>query len=125
MEDWQLEEITKLEAKYGTVPPPWVIFPNEHPYSMCWSMGTGEAHIIVWSDWWEEQNYSEAEKIEYFRQWKPPVCWLEWMSDAVWEPAENDEEEIANFAKIEALGLGSKADFDRVMNEPKFFESEF
>ncbi|MCY6492153.1 hypothetical protein [Leptolyngbya sp. GGD] len=123
MEAWQLEAIRKLESEYGTVPPPWVVF-NEHPYSLCWRMGGGEAHIEVWSDWWEEKDYSEAEKIEYFRQWKPPASWLEWMIDAIWEPADTDEEELANFARAEALGFGSKAEFDRAISDPKWLEAD-
>jgi hypothetical protein len=38
MTEWITSEINNLIGKYGTVPPPWVIF-DEHPYSMCWRMG--------------------------------------------------------------------------------------
>jgi hypothetical protein len=31
------EEVKRLAAHFGTVPPPWVVY-DEHPYSICWRM---------------------------------------------------------------------------------------
>jgi hypothetical protein len=35
------ERIARLEAKHGTLPPPWVAF-DWHPYSLGWRMGDRE-----------------------------------------------------------------------------------
>ncbi|MGL4611383.1 MAG: hypothetical protein ACRCYY_17185 [Trueperaceae bacterium] len=64
MEDWQLREMKVLQKKYGEVAPPWTIFPDEHPYSLCWRMGTGEGHVMVWSAWWQTQRWNEEERID-------------------------------------------------------------
>lgn len=123
MEDWVQEGIEKLKAEYGDVPPPWVVY-DEHPYSLCWRMGGGEGHIMIWSDWWEQQNYEEAERIEYFRRWMPPPRWLEWVIDAIWEDDESDFDENAAFDRIEAIGLGTKAEFEKDFDDPKWHDFE-
>ena len=84
MESWISSEIIKLRNEYGDVPPHWVIFPDEHPYSICWRMGTGEQHIMVWSVWWDSQNYDESQQITYFQKWKPSPCWLGWIIEVIW-----------------------------------------
>jgi hypothetical protein len=48
MEQWMQKDIELLTAKHGSVPPPWVMY-EEHPHSMCWRMGAGESHMMVWS----------------------------------------------------------------------------
>lgn len=124
MEGWQQSEISKFLAEYGAVPPPWVISPDEHPYSICWRMGAGESHVIVWSAWWNGQNYDEAQRIAYFQKWPPPPCWLEWMIDAIWDlrPWESgdDFDYTQYFARVESLGFGSREDFESDMNDPKW-----
>ena len=47
MEPWMQKAKDNLVSKYGTVPPPWVLY-NEHPYSICWRMGGGESHMMLW-----------------------------------------------------------------------------
>ncbi len=83
MEPWMLDEVVRLVAEHGTVPPPWVMH-NEHPYSMRWRMGDGEGHREVWWAWWPQQGFTEQQKIEYFRKWPPPHCWLAFLIEAVW-----------------------------------------
>jgi hypothetical protein len=51
MEPWMQGEIDSLVSEHGTVPPPWVIF-DEHPYSICWRMGSGESYQLLWWEWW-------------------------------------------------------------------------
>lgn len=65
---WKEQQIAKLTAEYGAVPPPWVMFPNTHPYDICWRMGGGEAHIEVFGAWWQRQKdqWNEAQRIDYF-----------------------------------------------------------
>jgi hypothetical protein len=41
------EEVKRLTTRYGTVPPPRVVF-DKHPYSICWRMGSGESHLHLW-----------------------------------------------------------------------------
>ncbi|HEY7544434.1 MAG TPA: hypothetical protein VID27_06110 [Blastocatellia bacterium] len=129
MSDWKQEQIAKLIDEYGDVPPPWVAFPDTHPYSICWRMGAGESHIMVWSDWWESQHFNEEERIEYFRKWQPPARWLEWMIDAVWEIRlrghEEDFDYAPYFARVEKLGFGSKEDYEKDIEDPRWISANF
>ena len=58
MQPWIQGEIDRLVAEHGAVPPSWVMY-HEHPFSICWRMGGGESHLIVWWEWWPEQGFSE------------------------------------------------------------------
>ena len=124
MEDWIEKEVTKLVEKYGVVPPLWVIFPDEHPYSICWRMGYGEEYVEVWGQWWDNQGFNESQRIEYFRKWPPPARWLEWTIDAIWDirPWENepDFDYTPYFSRLENLGFGSKQDYESDLNDPKW-----
>lgn len=122
-------EIARLTAKYGAVPPPWVAFPNTHPYDICWRMGAGESHVMLWAKWWGEQRYDEGGRIEYFRRWPPPSRWLGWMIYAIWdvdvEPSggdDNDAERSRYFGRAEDLGFGSLSDYERDLDDPKWLE---
>ncbi len=75
MESWMRERIDALTAEHGTVPPPWMVY-DEHPYSICWRMSGGESHKMLWWAWWEQQGFTEEQKVAYFHQWPPPHCWL-------------------------------------------------
>lgn len=121
MKDWMQEDLTSLVAEYGTVPPPWVMF-NEHPYSMRWRMGSGESHMLIWWEWWPKQSFTEDQKIEYFRQWPPPHCWLEFVIQAIWKvDALYEKDKLPPyFNRMEALGFGSHADFERDLVDPKW-----
>lgn len=127
MDEWIQSEINKLQNKYGDIPPPWGIFPEEHPYSICWRMGIGESHIMVWSAWWDEQNYNESERIAYFQKWKPSPCWLDWMIEAIWDinTFEDNLNLMPYFSRLEALGFGSKEDFERDLDDPKWLEDRY
>ena len=114
MQDWIISKFDDLTATYGTVPPPWVVF-DEHPYSICWRMGAGESHLEVWWEWWTKQNFSENQKIEYFRLHKPPNCWLLFLIEAIWEVDVYDKEKNLTpfFNKTRELGFGSQDDYER------------
>jgi hypothetical protein len=86
---WIKDQIAELVVEYSAVPPPWFMFPNTHPYDICWRMGDGEAHVMVFSAWWsrEKQNLDEVQRIEYFRKWPPPPQWPTWMLDVIWDLA--------------------------------------
>ncbi len=117
--------IDRLVAEHGAVPPPWVMF-DEHPYSICWRMGGGETHIMVWWEWWQQQGFTEDQKIAYFRRWPPPHCWLAVLIEAVWDVQVFDEDEAAPltgyFERTAALGFGSRQDYERDLEDPKWLE---
>ncbi len=125
-DDWMEPEIARLTAKHGAVPPPWVPFPDTHPYDICWRMGAGESHVMLWAKWWDDQRFDEASRIEYFRRWPPPPRWLGWMIDAIWdiEPSDDDGEAARSpyYARVEALGFGSRFDYEKDLDDPKWLE---
>jgi hypothetical protein len=128
-EEWMQQEVDGLVTQYGMVPPPWVVY-QEHPYSICWRMGGGETHLMVWREWWPQQAFTEDQKIAYFRRWPPPYCWLPLLIEAIWQVdtfAEDDEvtEELAlYFGRTSALGFGGQADYERDLDDPKWFRKD-
>jgi hypothetical protein len=118
-------EIDALIAKHGTVPPPWAVA-HEHPSNMCWRMGGGESHMMLWSEWWPQQNLTEAQKIEYFRRWSPPHCWLAFVMEAIWDvdDYEDDETLAPFFDRLEALGFGSRQDYVSDFHDSKWLATE-
>ncbi|OAQ59255.1 hypothetical protein VFPPC_10278 [Pochonia chlamydosporia 170] len=122
--EWMKDAIAKLVKEHGAVPPPWFMFPDTHPYEICWRMGAGETHIMNFSAWWDKQKevLDEQGRIEYFRRWPPPPRWLEWMIDAVWEPQPPDSYDESfdytpYFERVEALGFGSQAEYEQDLEE--------
>jgi hypothetical protein len=127
MTEWIATEITKTLSKYGDVPPLWIIFPDEHPYSMCWRMGYGEAYVEIWWQWWQDRQLSEAQKIAYFQQWTPPAVWLEWTIEAIWNSRAWEDDDFdynPYFDRLAALGFGSQEDYERALDDPKWFGAE-
>ena len=121
--------IERLIAQYGAVPPPWVRFPDTHPYSICWRMGGGESHVMLFAQWWREQGFDEAARIAYFRRWPPPPRWLKWMIDVIWNVQADDEDDgtasatyAPYFARAEALGFGSRAAYEQDLDDPQWLE---
>ncbi|MFB9992934.1 hypothetical protein ACFFLM_13245 [Deinococcus oregonensis] len=116
---WEDTEIERLTAQYGTVPPPWIPYPEFHPLSAFWRMGSGEGYIMLWGPWWRGQGFDEAQRLAYFRTFAPPPRWLPWMGDAVWGSASDDErdedaaQELENavLERLEGLGFGSRAEY--------------
>ena len=129
--EWIENRIAELLAEHGAIPPPWFIFPDTHPYSIFWRMGAGESHVMVFGVWWNQQkhNLDESQRVDYFRKWPPPPRWLTWMMDVIWdlEPWESDDPESFDyskyFARVEELGFGTKAEFERDMNDLKWLDS--
>jgi hypothetical protein len=126
--EWIEKRIAELVAEHGAVPPPWFVFPDTHPYSICWRMGAGESHVMVFGAWWDRQKLllDEAGRIRYFRRWPPPPRWLIWMIDVVWEVGADlvdDPDSSAYalyFARVEALGFGTRAEYQRDLDDPKW-----
>jgi hypothetical protein len=123
MEPWIQAEIDSLVAEHNTVPPPWVVY-HEHPYSICWRMGGGESHLMVWWEWWSRQEFTEDQKVAYFRCWPPPYCWLAFLIQAIWaiDTFEERDNLAPYFERTSALGFGSQQDYERDLNDPKWHE---
>jgi hypothetical protein len=119
MESWMQNEIDNLVSEYGTVPPPWVLY-NEHPFSICWRMGGGESHIELWWMWWLQQKFSEDQKIDYFRKWPPPHCWLVYLLGAIWGIDKFDDNPAMYFERASALGFGNQQDYERDLRDPRW-----
>jgi hypothetical protein len=119
------DKIAELVAQHGAVPPPWFMFQDTHPYSICWRMGPGEDYITIFFTWWEGQKESldESQRIEYFRKWPPPPRWLTWMIDVIWdlnpdpEGFDDNDEYRPYFKRTEALGFGGEDDYQRDWDE--------
>ncbi|MBP3957667.1 hypothetical protein J8F10_20650 [Gemmata sp. G18] len=121
MEQWMQEEIDSLVAEHGIVPPPWAVY-NEHPFSMRWRMGDGESHKELWWTWWPLQRFTEEQKVEYFRRWPLPHCWLAFLIEAVWEidTFENEDKLPQYFKRTSDLGFGSQQDYENDLDDPKW-----
>ncbi len=117
------EEVKRLATQYGTVPPPWIMY-DEHPYSICWRMGGGESHRMLWWEWWPEQGLTEDERIEYFRRWPPPHCWLPHLIEAVWgvDVWEERDSLAPYFERTAVLGFGGQIDYEHDLADPKWLE---
>ena len=72
--------------------------------------------------WWRKNGFTEEQRIAYFRKYPPPARWLKWMIEIIWDVRRGREEDdsvyAAHFDRIEALGFGSRADFECDMNAP-------
>jgi hypothetical protein len=125
MEQWMRQEIDALTTQHGAVPPPWFMY-HTHPHSICWRMGGGETHMMVWSTWWPQQQFTEPQKIDYFRKWPPPHCWLAFMIEAIWDVEESSEaQQLAPyFERTRELGFGGQEDYERDLEDPKWLEKE-
>lgn len=128
--NWIEERIDELIEQYGAVPPPWFMIPDTHPHEIGWRMGAGEAHIMVFSSWWEKEkaDLDEEAKIEYFRKWPPPPRWLVWMIEVLWDirpwESSSDPESFdysPYFARTEELGFGTQEDYQTDLNDPKWY----
>lgn len=120
---WKREKAKRLTAEHGSVPPPWIVF-DEHPYSICWRMGGGESHLLMWHWWWPQQGFSEQDRIDYFRRWPPPHCWLAFLIQAIWDVEYDSQTDIPDdyFDRTAALGFGSREDYLRDLEDPKWLE---
>ena len=129
-EKWIENRVAELINEHGAVPPPWFMFPNSHPFDIIWRMGPGESHVMVFGAWWDQQKtkLDESARIEYFRRWPPPPRWLTWMIDVVWDVDPSDDDESFDysqyFAWIEALGFGTRAEFERDSDDPKWLSKD-
>jgi hypothetical protein len=87
-------------------------------------MGPGESHRFVWWEWWQCQGYTEEQKIEYFRRWPPPHCWLAFLIEAVWDVDTFEERDNLGsyFERTAVLGFGTQQEYKRDLEDPKWLE---
>ena len=128
--EWIEKQILELVQEHGSVPPPWYMFPDSHPYEIGWRMGAGESYLMVFSAWWKhaKNGLDEERRIEYFKRWPPPPRWLTWMIDVIWDlnPLEMEDPEAFDyssyFARTEVLGFGTQAEYEQDLNDPRWIE---
>lgn len=89
---WYITAVKNYVEEYDDVPPPWVLFPTSHPVSIGFRMGTGETHIMILSEWLEEEKLSQEERILYCKKYNPPARWLDWVANFIWEYELTDDE---------------------------------
>lgn len=59
--------------------PPWIAYPYIHRYSIGWRMGSGEAYMMKWSQWYD--SLTEKEQKEYQMLFPEPVIWSGFWQD--------------------------------------------
>ena len=117
--DWYLKASKELIEKYGDVPPPWIYAPTFHPYSIGWRMGGGETHIMILSEWLDQENLSFNARVEYLRKYPSPPRWYLWIIHFLWkvDAEEFDETDyIPYFEKLEKLGFNNTDQFTHDFN---------
>jgi hypothetical protein len=111
--------IARIAARFGEVPPLWAWYPRVHPYDIHWRMGGGEDYRYLFWAWVDSRVWTTQDRIAFIRRWSPPPSWLEWSAWFLWPDEFSDEiGEVSEeqFARLEALGLGSQRDCIRCMD---------
>ncbi len=128
---WITDAIAQSVREYGVVRPPYAVEIDTHPCEMRWRMGAGESAMMVWWQWWEDQQYDEGQALLFFQKWPPPPCWLGWTADTIWNlqdekwwPDEEGTHYAPYFAKLQAAGLGTWAEYERDSNDPKWLDGD-
>jgi hypothetical protein len=123
-EQWYFAHCADMLAKYGDFPPPWIYMEDSHPYSIGWRMGGGESHVMAFGEWWEQQNKSFDQRIDYFRKWPAPPRWCAWMANVIWdlEPWKSEDEfnYSTYFAKLKNLGFQGTDDYESDLDNDKW-----
>jgi hypothetical protein len=125
--EWYLRHVAEHTAKFGAVPPPWVVVPTSHPYSIRWRMGSGETLLMVFQEWWEQQNWPEAERVEYFRRWPPPPRWIPWMTRHLWDLAWEVPGAFSHdryYERVKKLGFAGVEEIDRDLADEQWLRAE-
>jgi ribA/ribD-fused uncharacterized protein len=64
---------SEKDQKSEMLPPPWVKYPNEAPYSIGWSMGAPQSYMNEWSAWAKELSIEE--QSSYVASYPEPDDW--------------------------------------------------
>lgn len=122
-QEWYIKEVEHYMAKYGEIPPHWVIFPDTHPYSIGWRMGAGETFVMVFGNWWEDNFESEEEKIQFFLKYPPPPRWLEVAASCIWDiEIEGEFEKSPYLDKLKQLGFTGTDEYVKDLEDPKWLD---
>ncbi|MBY0087202.1 NADAR family protein [Brevibacillus brevis] len=46
--------------------PPWIVFPEKHPYSLFWRMGFGEDYVMHYWPWLEEMSVDTRKEYDAY-----------------------------------------------------------
>ncbi|WP_221091551.1 hypothetical protein [Deinococcus aquaedulcis] len=100
--------------EHGTVPPPWVMYPEIHPHSIGWRMGEGEHHMWVWHNWRRELPWTEEERLSYLRAFPARPAWLGHVMVFLWDVHPEDEAQDVQpyIERAEQLGFPSLAAYE-------------
>lgn len=124
-EDWYIETKNHWVSDYGEIPPPWVFRERGHPLQIGWRMGAGETFLMVYWEWWEEENKSEKEMLDYFKKYDPPPRWLGWVCEIIWNP-ELDSEEDGDYSiyldRLKSQGFEGTELYKSDFEDPQWIE---
>jgi hypothetical protein len=124
-EEWYLKQKNQYIFEYGEIPPHWIIFPDTHPYSMLWRMGSGETFVMVFSNWFEDNFQDEISKIEFFLKYPAPPRWLEVMATYIWDieiDIEEGFEQSIFLEKLKKLGFSGTDEYIKDLEDPKWLD---
>lgn len=76
----------------------------------------------MWWACWEQQGFSEEQKVAYFRRWPPPHCWREFLIEVVWgvDTFEERDNLLPYFERTAALGFGGQQECERAVDDHKW-----
>ena len=82
-------------------------------------MGGDQSHKMVWWERWPGQEFTEDQRIAYFRRW-PSHCWLAFLIEALWGVDTFDQlyKLESYFESTLALGFGSQQDYEPKLEDP-------
>lgn len=73
------QEIYESELVFDPPKPPWIMFPDIHPYDMFWRMRRGEEHIEKLAIYF--QFCGEERLNQYKKLYPEPEDWKGWFED--------------------------------------------
>jgi hypothetical protein len=119
--EWYIKASEEWLATHGDVPPPWVYSPNAHPYSLEWRMGGGESHIMVLSEWLDQQDFEQEARIVYMKKYPPPPRWLQWAVRFIWSLQTTKDIDFSHYFKeLKALCFEGVDRFDEDFNDERW-----
>ncbi|WNJ17898.1 hypothetical protein [Pontibacter sp. G13] len=125
-EEWYKSLYEDCIEKYNDVPPPWVMNPDTHPYSIGWRMGGGETYMMFFSEWFDETHVNEKNRIDYFLKYPVQPRYLGWLADFIWglRPWEVEDFDYSlYFKKLEDLGFKGTKDYKEDLEDEKWLSS--
>ncbi len=120
--EWYKTELNKYLKTYGEVPPPWIVEPHIHPYSIGWRMAGGETFMMVFGEWFSKTYKTEQEKMNYFKKHTPPSRWMAWVARAIWDIQNSTESHFSYdpyFQKLIDAGFQGVDDYQKDLDEDK------